>query len=90
MPRGARWSRCCFFYADGPDVRWVEKGRVVADSVGDIRRGLSQLPAGAPVITTYQATVLPIAPGVANVITAYRTILADTTGKGPGSSECRR
>ena len=63
------------------DFRWVETGdrRYKAD---EIRRGITALASGPRAETDYTDTeFLPIAPGLASVVTQFRTRFLDSTGK---------
>lgn len=77
------WEGLLAFYADNPEFRWVENGAVYARSKADVRRALTALPPSMRVRTTYSGTeILPLAPGLATVITSFRTEMADSTGAG--------
>lgn len=76
-----QWDSVLTFYADDPGFRWVEEGRVVADSVDDIRRTFSGLPAGLRIETEFTGLeITPLAPGAASVVTAFSTRFRDSTG----------
>ena len=53
------------FYADDPDLRWVEEGKVVADSIADFRREFARLATGLRIETEYTGMV--IAPWVSTI-----------------------
>ncbi len=76
-----RWDSVVTFYADDPGFRWVEEGKVVADSAADIRRTLLGLPHGLRIETDFAATdIAAIAPGAASVVTGFSTRFVDSTG----------
>jgi ketosteroid isomerase-like protein len=76
-----RWDSVLTFYADDPDLRWVEEGKVVADSLADFRREFSSMAAGLRTETEFTGTVIaPVAPGAASVVTGFNTRFVDSTG----------
>src|SRR5262245_60425628 len=64
--------------ADEPHCLSVTSGTVVSRSVDEIRKYFTELPAGTRIDTTYQDTqVMPVTPGVAEVVTSFQTRLVD-------------
>jgi hypothetical protein len=83
LAAAGRWDDLVKLYVEDPRFRWVESGAVVARSVGEIRRYLATLPAGARIETTFEETeILAASPGVAEVVTRFRTRVADAQGRG--------
>ncbi|MDH3497686.1 MAG: hypothetical protein OER21_13070 [Gemmatimonadota bacterium] len=67
------------FYADTSVFRWVEDGRVQYRSVTEIREALAALGSTVRFETTFEDTdVLPLAPGVASVVTRFETRFVDS------------
>ena len=78
-----RWDALIALYDDNPHFRWVESGVVVSRSVGRIHEHLGELPAGTRIETTFQdAEIMPLAPGVAEVVTPFQTRVVDAKGGG--------
>lgn len=76
-----QWDSALTFYAEDPGFRWVEEGRVVADSVDDIRRELQRLPPGLRIATEFTGLeIAPLTPGAASVVTGFSTRFLDSTG----------
>ena len=76
-----QWDSVLTFYADDPYLRWVEEGKVAADSLADFRREFAGLPAGLRIETEYAGMVIaPLAPGAASVVTGFNTRFVDSTG----------
>jgi hypothetical protein len=76
-----RWDSVLTFYADDPDLRWVEEGKVVADSIADFRREFARLATGLRIETEYTGMVIaPLGPGAASVVTGFNTRFVDSTG----------
>jgi hypothetical protein len=76
-----RWDSLLTFYADDPNLRWVEEGKVVADSIADFRREFAGLAPGLRIETEYTGMVIaPLAPGAASVVTGFNTRFVDSTG----------
>ncbi len=70
-------------YAEGAGFRWIENGEVRARSAAQIRKGLGAVPRTTRIETTFQdLDITPVAPGVALVITPYRTRFVDSAGGG--------
>ena len=77
------WDALLRLYADEPQFRWVESGVVVSRSPDEIRKHLTALPAGTRIENTFQETeILPVAGGVAEVVTLFQTRLVDAHGGG--------
>ena len=69
------------FYLDDPRFVWAADGRVAAHSVAQVRAQFQAL-AGFPRwhIEYVNPTVIPLAPGLAEVATEYAMTLTDSTG----------
>ncbi len=79
------WDSVASLYADDPHFRWVEDGVVRYRSAAEIRQALAALPPSMRVETTYDETeIVPLAPGVASVLTRFETRFVDSTGAGFG------
>ena len=70
------------FYRDDPRFVWAADGRVATHSVAEIGAQLKAL-SGFPRwhIEYIKPTIVPLAPGVAEVATEYTMTLADSAGK---------
>lgn len=76
----SQWDSLVATYADDQRFRWIENGEIRYRSPADIRRSLSGLPAGTRLETSYEGTeITPLAPGVASVVTFFRTRIAEST-----------
>ena len=77
------WDSVGRFYAEDARFRWVEDGVVRYRSAAEVRRALAAVPASMRIKTTYRDTeVLPLAPGLASVVTQFQTSFADSAGRG--------
>lgn len=77
-----RWDSVLTYYADVPEFRWVEEGRVVAESVAVIRHELLGLPPGVRLETIFTGTAIaPLGPGAASVTTGFTTRMFDASGE---------
>jgi len=77
------WDAVARLYAEDTRFRWVEDGIVRYRSAAEVRQALAALPAGMRITTTYRDTeVLPLAPGLASVVTQFQTSFADSAGRG--------
>ncbi len=82
-----RWDALLELYVDSPHFRWVESGRVIARSVGEIRKYLAALPAGTRIENTFEGLeITPVTPDVAEVVTRFTTRLVDPKGGGTSFS----
>ena len=70
------------FYLDDPRFVWAADGHVATHSVAEIREQFQAL-AGFPRwhIEYVNPTIIPLAPGLAEVTTEYAMTLADSAGK---------
>lgn len=80
--REGGWDRLLDRYADDPSFRWVEDGRVRYRSVEEVRAGFDDVRAAfADARTEFvEPSIAPLAPGLAHVVTRFRTTL--TRGDG--------
>ena len=83
LSAAGQWDALLRLYADDPHFWWVTSGTVVSRSVDEIRKYFTELPAGTRIDTTYQDTqIIPVTPGVAEVVTSFQTRLVDPKGGG--------
>lgn len=77
------WDSVGRLYAEDTRFRWVEDGVVRYRSAGEVSRALAAVPASMRITTTYRDTeILPLAPGLASVVTQFQTSFADSAGRG--------
>lgn len=78
-----RYEQVGAMYSSDARFRWIESGVVTARSAAQIATYLKQYPAGMKVKNTFTDTeVLPLAPGLAQLITAFRTEVGDPAAGG--------
>jgi hypothetical protein len=78
-----RYDQVAEMYSSDARFRWIESGVVTAKSAAQIATYLKQYPAGMKVKTTYTDTeILPLAPALAQLITAFRTEVGDSAAGG--------
>jgi len=69
-----QWDSLADLYANDADFRFLEQGMVQYRSPGEIRQALRRVAPGTKIETTYRDTkIVPLAPGVAAVATAFHT-----------------
>jgi hypothetical protein len=79
----SQWDSLSRLYADDDRFRWVENGVVRYRSAADVRQALARLASVMRIETTYQETeILPIAPGLASVVTRFQTRFGDPAAGG--------
>jgi hypothetical protein len=79
----SQWDSLSRLYADDARFRWVENGVVRYRSAADVRQALARLASAMRIETTYQDTeILPIAPGLASVVTRFQTRFGDPAAGG--------
>lgn len=71
------WNRLVGRYADDEDFAWVEDGQIRYTSVEAIRAGIDELKASFSGVQTefIKPSITPLAPGMANITTRFRTTL---------------
>lgn len=77
------WDRLIERYADDPDFTWVEDGQVRYRSRGDLRAAFDGLQGQFSATRTefLDPSIIPLAPGLANVVADYRTTLRRDGGE---------
>jgi hypothetical protein len=66
-------------YVSDSTLRWIENGRVVMRSSAALAQGFAALPPTTSIETAYDTLeITPVAPGVASVLTYYRTTFKDS------------
>lgn len=80
--REGGWDRVVDRYADDPSFRWVEDGRVRYRSVEEVRAGFEDVRAAFSDARTEftEPSIAPLAPGLAHVVTRFRTTLTREEG----------
>jgi hypothetical protein len=79
----SQWDSLSRLYADDESFRWVENGVVRYRSAAEVRQALMRLTSTMRIETTYQDTeILPIAPGLAAVVTRFQTRFGDPAAGG--------
>lgn len=74
----SQWDSLSRLYVDDARFRWVENGMVRYRSAAEIHQALAALPPNTRIESTYQDTeIIPIAPGIASVVTRFQTRIAD-------------
>jgi ketosteroid isomerase-like protein len=69
-----QWDSLADLYANDADFRFLDQGMVQYRSPGEIRNALRRVAPGTKIETTYRDTkIVPLAPGVAAVATAFHT-----------------
>lgn len=82
MARG-RWDSAGAYYSNSDNFRWVEEGKVVARSAGDIRHYLTGMKPTMRIQTTYtNIETTALAPGAASVLTDFSTTMGDSGSAG--------
>jgi hypothetical protein len=80
-----QWDSLAMLYAVEADFRWLEQGAVQYRSATQIREALRRAPRSMRVETDYWDTkIVPLAPGVAAVATAFHTKIRDSGGGAAG------
>jgi ketosteroid isomerase-like protein len=76
------WDRLVDRYADDPSFRWVEDGRVRYRSIEELRAGFDDVRATFSDARTefVEPSIAPLAPGLAHVVTRFRTTLTREDG----------
>jgi hypothetical protein len=83
LSAAGKWDSVSALYGGDSLFRWVEDGEIRARSTEIIRRTLTALPPTSRFETTYQdPDIIPLAPGIAWVVTKYHTQFFDSTGAG--------
>lgn len=78
-----QWEQVAAMYASDSRFRWMESGTVTARSAADIAGYLKQMPAGTSASTAFTETeILPLAPGLASVVTLFQTRYGDPSAGG--------
>ena len=90
-----QWDSLADLYANDADFRFLEQGMVQYRSPGEIRQALRRVAPGTKIETTYRDTkIVPLAPGVAAVATAFHTKFVGRQGirwrPRPGAGASRR
>lgn len=76
-----QWDSLVTLYANDARFRWVENGVVRYRSPSLIKEALSTLSSGMRIETTYDDTeIIPIEPGIASVVTLFRTRFVTSAG----------
>jgi hypothetical protein len=79
----SQWDSLSRLYAGDERFRWVENGVVRYRSAAEVRQALMRLTSTMRIETTYQDTeILPIAPGLASVVTRFQTRFGDPAAGG--------
>jgi len=74
-----QWDSLVTLYADDARFRWIENGQVRYRSRAAIRSGLSSLPPGMRLETTYRDTeITAISPDIASLATRFETRMTDS------------
>jgi len=73
-----QWDSLGALYAPESEFRWLEQGMVQYRKASEIREALRRVPRTSRIETTYNDTeIVPLAPGVAVVATAFYTRLLE-------------
>jgi ketosteroid isomerase-like protein len=76
-----QWDSLANLYANDADFRFLEQGVVQYRSPDEIRQALMRVAPGTRIQTTYRDTkIVPLAPGVAAVATAFHTKMVGSGG----------
>jgi hypothetical protein len=74
-----QWDSLATLYATDPEFRWLEQGGVQYRSAAQLREALRRVSRTTRVETDYWDTeIVPLAPGVAAVATAFHTKLVES------------
>jgi hypothetical protein len=79
----ARWDSVAALYSGDARFRWVESGVVVARSAREIGQYLDQMPPGMKLATTYsEMEIFALAPGMAQIVTSFKSVMGDPAAGG--------
>lgn len=75
---GGQWDSLAALYDDGPDFRWLEQGTLLYRSAAGIRQAMARVRPTTRIETShFDSKIVPLAPGVASVATAFHTKFVD-------------